>query len=69
MARKTIKNRTYTNFMTVYNAVIREKGYDKATAGQITRNLFETLEYNPGGDIWFWFDNILTAEEYNREYA
>ena len=61
MARKTIRNKTYANFMTVYNAVIKEKGYDKETAGEITRNLFDNLEYNPGGNIWVWFDHIEHA--------
>ena len=61
MKRKTIRNKTYSNFMAVYNAVIREKGWDKATAEQITRNLFDNLEHNPGGNIWVWFDHIEHA--------
>lgn len=64
MARKTIKNHTYTNHMLVMNKVMTEKGYDFKTADDITRQLFCNLEQNPGGNIWIWFDQVIPAQEY-----
>ena len=61
---KTIKNRTYNNFMYVYNIIRKSKGYDHDTAVEITDNLFDTLEANPGGNIYRWIDQVVTADEY-----
>lgn len=66
MARKTIKNHTYANHMLVMNKLMTEKGYDFKTADGITRQLFCTLEQNPQGNIWVWFDQVITAKEYNE---
>ncbi len=69
MARKVIKRRTYRNFLAVYNALQREKGYQPKEAEQIARKLFDALE-DAGADIWNSFDRIVTAKERrDREFA
>lgn len=62
MARKSIKKKTYYNFMVVKNAIQIEKGYNEMEAIKIAEHLFEILESNPQGNIWVWYDNILCAE-------
>ena len=67
---KTIKNKTYNNFMYIYNIVRKAKGYNHETAVEITEQLFDTLAANPGGNIYRWLDQVLTADEYKKiEYA
>ena len=67
---KTIKNKTYNNFMYIYNIVRKSKVYDHDTAVEITQQLFDTLTNNPGGNIYRWLDQVVTAEEYKKiEYA
>ena len=67
--RRAIRRKTYGNFMAVYNAVIHEKGYDRATAENITNRLFYNLELNPAFNIWRAFSLLLTADEYAKEYG
>ena len=67
--RRTIRHKTYDNFKCIHNALMREKHYDYETALNLAENLFETLEGNPLGNIWKWFDMMLTAEEYAEEYG
>ena len=62
MARKTIRNHTYANHMLVLNKLMTEKGYDFDTANDIARQLFNQLDANPGGNIWIWYDHIITAK-------
>lgn len=60
--RRAIKNRTYNNFMRVYNA-IRGKGYDRETAETITRRIFDQYEANPNGlSVWGLVD-LIKGEE------
>lgn len=56
---KTIRNKTYSNFMCVANWIIKEKHYPEKEAYKITHNLFESLEHNPGGNIWIWAKMIV----------
>lgn len=64
--RKRIVNRTYHNFMVVYNALQTEKGYTPKEAEKIARELFDTLENNPGSNIWTFYNFIIDSKE-NRK--
>ena len=61
--RKRIVNRTYHNFMIVYNALQMEKGYTPTEAEKITRELFDTLENNPGCSIWTFYNFVISSKE------
>ena len=57
---RTIKKRTYYNFMLVRKSV-EAKGWDAETAGEITRNIFDQYEECPQGlSVWGLVD--LVAE-------
>lgn len=61
-----IKNMTYKNFITIMKK-IQNKGYNKAEAEKITRNLF--AQFNPlGTPIEVMANRVLTKEEYENEY-
>ena len=59
--RRTIKRRTYRNFLSVYKAILK-KGYTSATAEQITRQIFDQYEACPQGlPVWGYVDMIRNA--------
>lgn len=62
--KRNIKKRTYNNFMLVCRAVMN-KGYDLDTAADITRRIFDNLEYN-GVSVWQQVDMIIDAAEHAR---
>lgn len=45
---RTIKKRTYRNFLAVYN-MIKAKGYSDDEAWKITDKIFSDFEMNPNG--------------------
>lgn len=64
---KNIKNRTYNNFMRVYNAMISEKHYSPEDAEILTRQVFDNWEDDKtrgARSIQYWFDVKLSREEY-----
>lgn len=63
---RTIKNKTYNNFVYVMR-IIQAKGYDKTESEQITHSLFD--RYNPNGlSIIEMANRILAKAEYETEY-
>lgn len=66
---KTIKNKTYHNFLIIRNKLMCEKGYDPCTASQLTHNIFDTLSVNPGRTAEEFYNLILSKEEYEAEYG
>ena len=64
---RTIKNRTYSNFMRVLR-VIMGKGYDAETAEAITRRIFDDYERNPEGlPIWSRVAQVADRNEAETE--
>ncbi len=64
---RTIRNRTYYNFMRVLR-VIMGKGYDAETAEQITSRIFDEYEANPEGlPIWSRVGQIADRNESETE--
>lgn len=66
---KTIKNKTYHNFLIIRNKLMNEKGYDPQTASKLTHNIFENLEANTGRTAEEFYNRILSREEYEAEYS
>lgn len=62
MKKTTIRKFTPRNFKKVADYIADTKHYDCTTAEHIALNLFETLENNPGGDIWNYADKIIVNE-------
>lgn len=62
--KRNIKKRTYNNFVLVCRAVMN-KGYDLDTAADITRRIFDNLEYN-GVSVWRQVDMIIDAAEHEK---
>lgn len=62
MKRTTIRKCTPRNFKKVADYIAEEKHYNYTTAEKIARQLFDTLENNPGGDIWNYADKIIVSE-------
>lgn len=65
---KNIKNKTYYNFMRVYNAMINEKHYSPADAEKLTRQVFDNWEDDKqrgARSIQYWYDVKLSREEYD----
>lgn len=65
---KVIRNKTYNNFMTIMNYIMKKKHYDQATALNLTHKVFDNVEANPGSNAWRFAETILSAEEYAAEY-
>ena len=66
---KNIKNRTYHNFMRVYNAMINEKHYSPEDAEKLTKQVFDNWEDDKqrgARSIQYWYDVKLSREEYER---
>lgn len=67
---KTMKNKTYRNFIIVKNKLMKEKGYDKDEAAKLTHMVFDNFESDHGfHNIQFWYDMILSKADYAREQA
>jgi len=65
---KAIKNKTYYNFMRVLR-MMEKKGYDRKTAEELTRQIFDQYESNPAGfPVLALVDRVLTKSEYENEY-
>lgn len=62
MKKTTIRKCTPRNFKKVADYIADTKHYDYTTAEHIALQLFETLENNPGGDIWNYADKIIVNE-------
>lgn len=67
MARP-IRNKTYQNFLTIMNYLMKEKHYNQGTAEVLTHKVFDNVESNPGSDAWAFAKKILSAEEFAAEY-
>ena len=64
---RTIKNRTYYNFLQVRKAIMA-KGWDAQTAGEIARNIFDQYEMNPQGlTIWGLVDLVALNGIHSHE--
>lgn len=66
---KTIKRKTYHNFLIIKNRLMREKGYDAATASKLTHLVFENVEGHPGRTAEEFYNLILSKEEYEAAYG
>lgn len=65
---RTIKNRTYRNFMIIMNRIL-DKGYDRQEAEKITRRIFDEYELNPNGlSVNALEARIIPAAEWRLEY-
>lgn len=64
---RPIKKRTYYNFMRVVR-MIEAKGYDRETAADITRRIFNNYEFSPDRPVLDMVSSVITAEEYVRQY-
>lgn len=68
---KTIRNKTYANWLVIYNVMRKEKHYDNETAKKLAHNVLNNMEADKGyGNRpanWF-VDQILTAEEFANQY-
>lgn len=63
---KTIKNKTYNNFIYIMNMIIN-KGYGKEEAEQITHRIFDS--HNPAGlSIIETARRVMTKSEYETAY-
>lgn len=65
-----IKNKTYRNFLTVKNRIIREKHYTGDEASKLTHLVFENFENDKGQGnrpIDYFIDKLLTKEQYEEE--
>ena len=62
MKKTTIRKCTPRNFKKVADYIAQEKNYSYSAAEHIALQLFETLENNPGGDIWNYADKIIVNE-------
>ena len=61
MKRRTIKTKTYYNFMLIMKA-IQAKGYSFEEAERMAHHLFDSM--NPYGlSIWHYVDMIVPANE------
>lgn len=65
---KPIRNKTYRNFMTIMNYLMKEKHYNKGTAERLTHQVFDNMEYVPGSDAWTYAKRILSREDFEAEY-
>jgi hypothetical protein len=68
---RTIKNKTYRNFLIVKNRIVKEKHYDETEASKLTHLVFDNYEQDKGygnNSIEFFLDRILPKEEYEAEY-
>lgn len=65
---KTIKTRTYKNFMRIMSLII-SKGYTRQTAEEITHRIFDEYEANPAGmPILSKVAQIVPADHENGEH-
>ena len=65
---RTIKNRTYNNFMRIMRLII-SKGYTRQTAEEITHRIFDEYEANPAGlPILSKVAQIVPADHENGEH-
>lgn len=65
-----MKRKTYHNFLVIRNKLMREKHYDCETATTLTHRIFdECLPANPCRTAEWFYDRILSKEEYEKEYA
>lgn len=66
---KTIKTKTYHNFLIIRNKLMREKGYSPKEAEQLTHYIFESLSCNQGRTAEEFYNPILSKEEYEAQYG
>lgn len=66
-----MKNKTYYNFLRVWNYLQREKHYDPSEAAKLAHLVFDNVDHDRGhGDrpAEYFMARILSADEYRREY-
>lgn len=65
---RTVRNKTYNNFMYIVGIIQKEKHYSFDEAVKITHNLFDDddFRHRPTQAV---IDNLLTAEQYERNKA
>ena len=66
---KTIKNKTYHNFLIIRNKLMREKGYNPEEASKFTHLIFENLSCNQGRTAEEFYNLILSKEEFEAAYG
>jgi hypothetical protein len=69
---RTIKNKTYRNFLIVKNRIVKEKHYDETEASKLTHLVFDNFEMDKGygnKSIEFFLDRILSKEEFEEQQA
>ena len=62
-----MKNKTYHNFMTVKNLLMKDKGYDSTTSTQITHRIFENYELDNSRTIKDYYDRVITREQFEMQ--
>ena len=65
---ETMKKKTYHNFLIVRNKLMKEKGYEPREAEQITHRIFENYNHNNTRTIQWYYDMVLTREEFEQQY-
>ena len=66
---RPIKRKTYTNFISIMNYLVREKHYAEREAERLTHQVFDNMESAPGSDAWTFATRILAKEDYEAEYT
>lgn len=63
-----MKKKTYRNFLIVRNKLMNEKGYDPRTSEQIAHRIFENYQLDNTHSIQWYYDKVLTREEFELQY-
>ena len=66
-----IRNKTYHNFMTIKNKLIKEKGYSAEEASSIAHRIFENVEFDKDygkRPAEAFYNMVLSAPEYKNCY-
>ena len=64
-----MKRKTYRNFLIVWNALQKEKGYDKETAREISHRIFDNAESDQCRPILWYYNAVLPREEFEQLYG
>lgn len=68
---KTMRRKTYRNFLIVKNALMKQKGYSPEEASKLTHMVFENFECDKdygGRSVEHWYDMILPKAEYEAGF-
>ena len=66
-----IRNKTYRNFIIIRNKLMKEKGYSREEATNLSHLVFENVFYDKdygNNPAEYFYNMILSAEEFAKEY-